>query len=119
MQNRKAVSHLVLTGMMLLMGACGTQYGGIRQFEVISSPPGADVYLIPRYDAEQNGWATLSPAVLVARVHEFGAYREGDTPIQLSGNEQSYLLVVISGSRAAARFIQPNPGQRIQITLAQ
>jgi hypothetical protein len=101
----------------IFITACGTQYGGLRHFEVMSTPSGADVYLVPRYDAEQNGWTNLSPAALVARANELSAYRQGETPLELSGNEQSYLLVVISGSRAAARLIQPNPGQRIQITL--
>lgn len=120
MKNVSVLTNLAASIMMLVLAACSsTQYGGTRQFDVDSTPPGADVYLIPRYEAEQNGWANLSPAALVARAHELSAYREGETPIQLNGNEQSYLLVVISGSRASARFIQPNPGQRFQIALPQ
>lgn len=111
---------LVLAALALICTSCSSaQYGGVRQFEVVTTPVGADVYLVPRYDAEQNGWIGMRPRALVAVADALQPYHQGSAPLRVQGNEQAYLLVAISGSRAASKLIHPQPGERVQIILSQ
>jgi hypothetical protein len=120
MPNRYSIGVLVFLASITFLTACASsQYGGVREFDVVTTPSGAEVYLIPRYDAEQQGWIGMRGASLVAEAGALSSYHQGQAPLRVQGNEQTYLLVAIHGSRAASRLVQPQPGQTIQIVLSQ
>jgi hypothetical protein len=110
--------RLCCVALVIWLTACSTaQMGGERRFDVVSAPSGADVYLVPRYEAEQNGWIGMNAAALQGQLARLGPYLQGQTPTQVTGNDEAYLLVIARGGKVASRIIHPNSGDRIKIDL--